>query len=173
MQIENEFRIPVPPEQAWPVLLDIERIAPCMPGATVTSVDGDAFTGIVKVKVGPITVTYGGNAKFVTKDESTHRAVIEASGKETRGSGTAKATVTAELHDEGGSSRVDVVTDLAITGRPAQFGRGVMADVAAKLITIFADCLAGQLSAGEDAAPPAQGPAMTETCGPTPDSRVL
>ena len=153
MQLDHEFTVPVPAAQAWPVLLDIDRIAPCMPGATVTKVDGDDFEGTVKVKVGPITVTYGGSASFLEKDESDRRAVIEARGRETRGSGTATARVTAQLFDQGESTRVVVNTDLSVTGKPAQFGRGVMSDVGGKLLGRFADCLAGQL-AGEPPGPP-------------------
>lgn len=146
MQLEHEFTVPVPVTQAWDVLLDVERIAPCMPGATVESFDGETIEGRVKVKVGPIQVTYAGTARFVEKDEGARRAVIDASAKESRGVGTAKATITALLHDEGGSAtRVTVTTDLAITGKPAQFGRGVMAEVGNKILGRFADCLAGEL----------------------------
>ena len=153
MQLDHEFTVPVPAAQAWPVLLDIDRIAPCMPGATVTKVDGDDFEGTVKVKVGPITVTYGGSASFLEKDESDRRAVIEARGRETRGSGTATARVTAQLFDQGESTRVVVNTDLSVTGKPAQFGRGVMSDVGGKLLGRFADCLAGQLAGEQHPAP--------------------
>ena len=149
MKLDHDFTVPAGVEDAWRVLLDVERIAPCMPGASLTSVDGDEFTGTVKVKVGPIQVTYKGQAKFTTKDESAHRVVIEASGKEARGSGTAAATVTAALEADGPDrTKVKVETDLNITGRPAQFGRGVMADVGAKLIGQFADCLADELGGG-------------------------
>ncbi|HET7310180.1 MAG TPA: SRPBCC family protein [Mycobacteriales bacterium] len=147
MNLENEFTVPVPVDEAWRVLLDVERVAPCMPGATLTSVDGDEFTGTVKVKVGPITVTYKGEAKFLSKDDATHSAVIEAKGKESRGSGTAGATVTTTLVGEGARTKVRVTTDLNVTGRPAQFGRGVMAEVAAKLIDQFAKCLEGEINA--------------------------
>jgi uncharacterized protein len=171
MRLDHEFTVPVPAAQAWPVLLDIDRIAPCMPGATVTKVDGDDFEGTVKVKVGPITVTYGGTASFLEKDEAQRIAVIEARGKETRGSGTATARVTAQLFEDGAdSTRVAVTTDLSVTGKPAQFGRGVMADVGNKLIGQFADCLAGRLaagglaSAGPDSAAP---PATTEAASPS------
>lgn len=151
MQLDHEFTVPVTAELAWPVLLDVERIGPCMPGATITKVDGKDFEGKVKVKVGPITVTYAGQATFAEVDGDQHRVVIVAKGKEARGSGTANATITGQLHDEGEATRVTVHTDLAITGRPAQFGRGVLAEVGAKLVGRFADCLAGQLSG--DAAP--------------------
>ena len=148
MKLENRFTVPVPRAQALQVLLDVERIAPCMPGATLTSRDGDAFTGTVKVKVGPINLTYGGNAKFVSVDEETGVVVIEGSGKETRGTGTAKALVTCRLVDKGDSTDVEVDTDLAITGKPASFGRGVLADVSGKLVDQFAACLSEEILAG-------------------------
>lgn len=162
MRLDHEFTVPVPAAQAWPVLLDIDRIAPCMPGATITKVDGDDFEGTVKVKVGPITVTYGGTASFLEKDEAQRIAVIEARGKETRGSGTANARITAQLFDNGDdSTRVAVITDLSVTGKPAQFGRGVMNDVGNKLLGRFADCLAGELG-GTSMAVPAPAPAGAE-----------
>ncbi|MGY1838694.1 MULTISPECIES: SRPBCC family protein [unclassified Modestobacter] len=150
MQLENSFIVPVPIDDAWRVLLDIERIAPCMPGAVLDSVTGDDFTGRVKVKLGPINLTYQGKASFVEKDEATHRAVIDAKGKDQRGNGTAAATITATLAAEGSTTRVDVITDLNITGRPAQFGRGVMTDVGNKLLGQFADKLAAQLAVTDD-----------------------
>ncbi|RBY96977.1 carbon monoxide dehydrogenase [Blastococcus sp. TF02-8] len=158
MQLENSFTVPVPVDEAWRVLLDIERIAPCMPGAALDSVTGDDFTGRVKVKLGPINLTYQGKASFVEKDEAAHRAVIDARGKDQRGNGTAAATVTAVLKAEGAVTRVDVLTDLNITGRPAQFGRGVMTDVGNKLLGQFADKLAAQLGEGD-----AQGSADRES----------
>jgi carbon monoxide dehydrogenase subunit G len=148
MKLEHEFRVPVPIEQAWDVLLDVERIAPCMPGASVESFDGETVHGRVKVKVGPIQVTYGGVAKFIEKDLDAHQVTLEASGKEARGSGTAAATIVSVLTDEGGSTRVNVTTELAITGKPAQFGRGVMVEVGNKLIGRFADCLAMEIGIG-------------------------
>ena len=149
MQLEHSFTVPVPPADAWNVLLDIERVAPCMPGATLDSVDGNGFTGKVKVKLGAIALTYGGKARFVETDEAARRVVIDGSGRETRGSGTAKATIVATMQPgEGNSTQVTVSTDLAITGKPAQFGRGVMTDVGNKLIGQFADCLAGELAGG-------------------------
>jgi carbon monoxide dehydrogenase subunit G len=160
VHLDHEFTVPVPPAQAWPVLLDVERTGPCLPGATITKVDGRDFEGKVKVKVGPITVTYGGAATFTDIDDDQHRAVIVAKGKEVRGAGTANATIITQLHDQGGSTRVTVHTELAITGRPAQFGRGMMADVGTKLLGRFADCLAGQLSAEPEPEPePAAEPA--------------
>jgi carbon monoxide dehydrogenase subunit G len=154
VKLENSFTVPVTADVAWPVLLDVEQIAPCMPGATLTGRDGDDFTGTVKVKVGPVSLTYGGTATFASLDETNRVAVIEASGKETRGSGTAKAVITTRLTEAEGSTRVDVETELTITGKPAQFGRGVMAEISGKLITQFADCLAGKITADAPAAAP-------------------
>jgi carbon monoxide dehydrogenase subunit G len=157
MKLEHEFRVPVPVTQAWDVLLDVERIAPCMPGATVDSFDGETVTGRVKVKVGPIQVTYSGTAKFIEKDEAARRVTLDASGKEARGSGTAKASIVAVLQDEGSATKVNVTTDLTITGKPAQFGRGVMVEVGNKLLGRFADCLAEEIGAGSPSdAPPAE-----------------
>src|SRR4051812_40056112 len=157
MNLENEFAVLVPVDEAWMVRVDVERMARCMPGAALTSVNGDEFNGTVKVKVGPITVTYNGEAKFLSKDDATHRAVIEAKGKESRGSGTAGATVTTQLVGEGSTTKVRVETDLNVTGRPAQFGRGVMSEVAAKLIDQFAKCLEDEINSAPAAAtaPPA------------------
>ena len=154
MELENDFVVPVPKAQAWAVLMDVERVAPCMPGATFDGFEGDGFKGRVKVKLGPITVTYGGTARFAERDEAAGRAVIEAAGKEARGPGTASATIHAQLDEEGSSTRVKVVTDLNVTGRPAQFGRGVMAEVAGKLVGQFAACLADQLGSDTAAAEP-------------------
>src|SRR3954453_14903866 len=146
MKLDHEFTVPAPVDEAWKVLLDVERIAPCMPGATLLSHDGDSFTGTVKVKVGPVSMLYKGEAKFASTDESAHRVGIEAAGKESRGSGTASATVTAVLHAASDTTtRVAVDTDLNVTGKPAQFGRGVLAEVGSKLIGQFAACLAEEL----------------------------
>lgn len=159
MQLENSFTVPVPIDEAWRVLLDIERIAPCMPGAALDSVTGDDFTGRVKVKLGPINLTYQGKASFVEKDESAYKAVIDGRGKDQRGNGTANALITAQLKAQGDTTRVDVLTDLNITGRPAQFGRGVMTDVGNKLLGQFADKLAAQLGAGDAGLAEAPAPA--------------
>ncbi|HTE74246.1 MAG TPA: SRPBCC family protein [Actinomycetes bacterium] len=153
MQLEHQFSVPVPVAQAWDLLLDVERTAPCVPGATVESFDGETIHGRLKVKVGPIQVTYAGTARFTEKDESARRAVLDASAKEARGPGTATAVITAALVDRGGSTDVTLTTDLQITGRPAQFGRGVMVEVGNKLLDKFADCLAAGL--GVDPAPAA------------------
>src|SRR6266700_6516548 len=148
MDLEHSFTIPVPPEQAWQVLLDVARVAPCMPGATIDSVDGDVINGRIKVKVGPVALTYSGTARFAERDEQARSVTLEASGKETRGSGTASATVHSLLRDEGGQTRVVVRTTMNVTGRPAQFGRGVMAEVSGKIIERFASNLATQLAGG-------------------------
>jgi carbon monoxide dehydrogenase subunit G len=155
MQLEHEFTVPVPVEQAWEVLLDVERLAPCMPGAVLDEIRGDEFDGRVKVKVGPITVTYGGTASFVEKDVENHKLVIKASGREAKGSGTAVATIVATLKGSGDETQISVSTELSITGKPAQFGRGVMIDVSNKLLGQFTQCLAEKISGGgpEEVAP--------------------
>jgi carbon monoxide dehydrogenase subunit G len=168
VKLENSFTVPVAADVAWQVLLDVERIAPCMPGATLTGREGDNFNGKVKVKVGPVSLTYGGTATFASLDEANHVAVIEATGKETRGSGTAKAMITARMKEQDGSTTVDVETDLTITGKPAQFGRGVMAEISGKLITQFADCLAAEIAGDGDDAPAAAAAAATETPAANP-----
>jgi carbon monoxide dehydrogenase subunit G len=155
LHLEHSFSVPVSIEEAWDVLLDIERVGPCMPGASIDSVEGDNFTGTVKVKLGPINLTYKGHASFVEKDAAARRAVIDARGRDSRGNGTAAAVVTATLADAGDSTNVDVHTELDITGKPAQFGRGVMVDVGNKLIGQFADALANTLQSGETAVPKA------------------
>lgn len=164
MELRHEFSVPVPADEAWRVLLDIERVAPCMPGATVDSFDGETIQGSVKVKVGPMTVTYRGTAAFAERDEAARRIVLTANGKEARGQGTARANVTGTLTQSGEgeavATTVTVETDLTVTGRPAQFGRGVMAEVGDKLIGAFADCLAGQLAE----------PATSQEPAPAPDS---
>lgn len=151
MQLENEFAVPVPVSQTWSTLLDVQRIAPCMPGATVDRVDGDEVTGRVRVKVGPIALSYAGTARFITKDEAEHHLILEAKGRETKGSGTAAAKIETQMIDEGSVTRVKVMTDLDVTGKPAQFGRGVMSDVAGKLTDQFAACLAKQVQAPDGA----------------------
>lgn len=150
MQLEHGFVVPVRPAQAWTVLMDIAQVALCMPGATLLEVDGDRFTGKVKIKVGPITVSYKGSAEFVERNEKDLRAVIRANAREERGAGTASVVVTATLVDAGdGSTRVQVVTDLDVTGKPAQFGRGVMEEVGTAIIGQFATRLARQIKQGD------------------------
>jgi carbon monoxide dehydrogenase subunit G len=141
MKLENEFRVDVPVEQAWGVLLDVERIAPCMPGAQLQEVEGDEYRGIVKVKVGPITAQYKGAARITDVDDANHRALIRAEGRDTRGQGNASATVTASMQPDGDGTRVNIDSDVTITGKVAQFGRGVIADVSGKLLDQFVACL--------------------------------
>ncbi|MGJ9423038.1 SRPBCC family protein [Aeromicrobium sp. CF3.5] len=165
MDLKHSFSVPASIDETWAAFQDIESVAECFPGAQVTSVEGDSFEGTCKVKLGPIALVYKGSGHFVEKDEATHRMLIEAKGKDKRGNGTAGATVTAQLVDVGGRTEVEVVTDLAITGKPAQFGRGVMQDVSDKLLGLFVDCLQDKVSSGGDAAdvapPPAADPAGT------------
>jgi carbon monoxide dehydrogenase subunit G len=148
MRIEDQFRVNVPVEEAWRLLLDIERIAPCMPGAALQEVEGDEYRGVVKVKVGPITAQYRGAARFAEVDEDAHRAVISASGRDTRGQGNASATVTAMLEPVDGGTQVRIDTDLSITGKVAQFGRGVIGDVSSKLLAQFVENLERHVLSG-------------------------
>jgi hypothetical protein len=141
MELTNDFRVAIPPATAWSVLTDVERIAPCMPGAQLQEVEGDEYRGVVKVKVGPITAQYKGAASFVERDDANLKAVLKAEGRDTRGQGNASATITATLTADGDGTRVNVVTDLHVTGKVAQFGRGVMADVSSKLLGQFVECL--------------------------------
>ena len=151
MELVHEFTVAVPVEQAWDVLTDVERIAPCLPGAELTGVDGGTYHGQVKIKVGPITAQYKGTASFAEKDEAARRVVLKAAGRDTRGQGTPSATVTAGMGADGGSTTVSIVTDLSVTGRVAQFGRGVMGDVSARLLDQFVRSLeADVLSLGAD-----------------------
>lgn len=156
MELTNEFTVAVPVDRAWSVLTDLERIAPCMPGAELQEVVGDEHRGVVKVKVGPMVAQYKGAASLVERDEAGRRAVLKAEGRETRGQGNARATITAELTPDGDGTRVAIVTDLHLTGKVAQFGRGVLADVSAKLLDQFVASLeADVLSESVDSAAPA------------------
>jgi carbon monoxide dehydrogenase subunit G len=141
MELQHSFHVPVGVDHAWEVLLDVEKIGPCMPGATIDSVDGDEFTATVKVKLGPMGLTYKSKAKFVERDAAARRVVIEGRARDTRGNGTANATVTAVLTGDDSSTDVSVTTELDVTGKPAQFGRGMLNEVGEKLIGQFADSL--------------------------------
>ena len=141
MELTNEFHVNVPVERAWAVLTDIETIAPCMPGAALEEIEGDEYRGGVKIKVGPITAQYKGKATFLSKDDVKHIAVLKAEGRDTKGQGNASATITATLKAAGDGTDVVVSTDLTITGKVAQFGRGVLADVSAKILGQFVNCL--------------------------------
>ncbi|MGZ4634190.1 MAG: SRPBCC family protein [Oryzihumus sp.] len=177
MQLQHRFTVPATIDTTWATFNDLERTASCFPGAEVTSVEGEGFTGNCKVKLGPISLQYNGTGRFVERDESVHRAVIEAKGKDRRGNGTAAATVTLQLRDAGeGATEAVVDTDLNITGKPAQFGRGVMQDVSDKLLAQFVDCLRAELTPPTEAAAPEGGavaaaptePAAAATPGPAP-----
>jgi uncharacterized protein len=165
MRIEDDFRVALPIEEAWKLLLDVERIAPCMPGAQLQEIEGDEFRGIVKVKVGPITAQYKGAARITKADEGARQIVIDASGRDTRGQGNASAEVTIDMVDDDGGTKVALVTELNITGKVAQFGRGMMAEVSAKLLKQFVENLEKDVLSGgapeAPAVPPAE-PAVAE-----------
>jgi len=142
MELVNEFSVDVPVDEAWKTLTDVELIAPCLPGAQLQEIEGDTYRGIVKVKVGPITAQFKGEATFVERDEVSHRVVLKAAGRDTGGKGNASALITAQLEPAGSNStHVKVTTDLTITGKVAQFGRGALADVSSKLINQFVEQL--------------------------------
>jgi carbon monoxide dehydrogenase subunit G len=149
MQIEDQFRVPVPIDDAWRLLLDIERIAPCLPGAQLQEVEGDEYRGMVKVKVGPITAQYKGAAHLEQVDDTAHTAVLRAIGRDTRGQGNASAAIKLSMRADGDATVVSIDTDLAVTGKVAQFGRGVLADVSAKLLTQFVNNLERDVLAGD------------------------
>jgi len=154
VKLEHSFIVPADLDTVWQAVLDPERVAPCMPGATLTEVDGDAFKGSVKVKLGPISLLYKGSGEFLSKDEDSRTVVIKAAGKDSRGNGTAAATVTVTLTADGdAATNGAVVTDLSITGKPAQFGRGLISEVGGKILDTFATCLASKLAPAEE--PPA------------------
>ena len=170
MKINNEFTVGVPVEQAWDIMLDLERIAPCLPGASVQESDGEGeYKGTMKVKIGPITANYKGTVKIEEADEANRRAVMKATGRDARGQGTASATITSTLQEEGDSTRVQVETDMHLTGRAAQFGRGIAQDVATKMLGQFADCLEREIGGGgapEEPAAASTAPSGTsETSG--------
>lgn len=172
MELSNEFEVPVPVDQAWELLTDLERIAPCLPGAQLQEIEGDEYRGIVKIKVGPISAQYKGAAHFVQKDAEGHKAVLTASGRDTRGQGNASAAITAELTSRGDAvTHVSVLTDLTITGKVAQFGRGVIGDVSEKLLGQFVKNLEAMILAddAEPASDPASEPASAAPLGETSD----
>jgi carbon monoxide dehydrogenase subunit G len=175
MDLSHRFVVPASPEATWAAFMDLERIAPCFPGATLTSVEGDHFAGTVKIKLGPISMVYSGTGTFVERDEGAGKAVITAKGKDKRGNGTAGATVVAQLTPEGDGTAVEVMTDLSITGKPAQFGRGVIQDVSDKLLNQFVDCIALRLGPSEpeaSSAPAAEPSVRTEPARATPSAEA-
>lgn len=183
MDLEHSFTVPTPVEETWAHFQDIAAVAECFPGAQVTAVtsgeDGDSFEGTCKVKLGPIALVYAGSGKFTERDDQAHRFVVEAKGKDKRGNGTAGATVTLSMADAAPGTSVDVLTDLAITGKPAQFGRGVMQDVSDKLLGQFIACLEQRLAGGgaegpepadQDAGPASQPTGAAAVAAPAGDA---
>ncbi|OLF17705.1 SRPBCC family protein [Actinophytocola xanthii] len=166
MKLEHSFSVPADLDTVWAAVLDPRRVAPCMPGAALTEVDGDAFRGTVKVKVGPISLQYKGSGEFLEKDEAARKVVIKAAGKDTRGNGTASATVTVTLREDDAGTTGSVHTDLSITGKPAQFGRGLISEVGGKILSSFATSLAAELAPAPD--PPVEPPTLTAV--PTPEA---
>ena len=149
MKINNEFTVGVPVETAWDTMLDLEKVAPCLPGAAIQESTGDReYKGTMKVKIGPITANYKGTVKIEEADEANRRAVMQATGRDARGQGTASATITSTLQGEGDQTKVQVETDMKLTGRAAQFGRGIAQDVATKMLGQFADCLEKEITSG-------------------------
>jgi len=167
MKLENEFTVPAPVERAWEVLLDVERVAPCLPGASLEGEQDGEYAGTMKIKIGPITTSYKGTVKIEEADETARRAVMRAQARDSRGQGTAAATITSTMEEVEGGTRVHVETDMRITGPAAQFGRGVMQDVSAKLMGRFADCLAEEIAG---AAPPAADDAGGAATAPSPET---
>src|ERR1700742_1805690 len=169
MKLENEFTVPASIDQAWAVLLDVPRVAPCLPGATVEPEQGDEgeYKGQMKIKIGPITASYKGTVKIQEADEANRTVAMRAQAKDARGQGTAAATITSTMTEVPDGTKISVVTDMRVTGPAAQFGRGVMQDVSAKLMTRFADCLAEQMQGEPEVETtteeePAQAPAAVE-----------
>lgn len=148
MELQHRFTVPVGVDEAFATFEDIATVAECFPGATVTSVSGQTFEGTVKVKLGPIAMQYAGTGSFLERDAAAHRMVVEAKGRDKRGNGTAGATIRATFTADGDAATdVEVLTDLQITGKPAQFGRGVIQDVSDKLLGQFVDCLQQRIGA--------------------------
>ncbi|MDR7251836.1 carbon monoxide dehydrogenase subunit G [Nocardioides sp. BE266] len=176
MELSHQFTVPIGVEETWAHFNDIASVAECFPGAQVTEADAESFSGSVKVKLGPIALQYNGSGTFVEKDPEAHRFVVDAKGKDKRGNGTAGAKVTVSMTDAGGSTDVSVETDLAITGKPAQFGRGVMQDVSDKLLGQFVTCLELRLAppAEPSGGEPAAASPAPEAAGspPSPDART-
>lgn len=181
MELNNDFEVAAPIDLVWSVLTDVEHIAPCLPGAQLLEIEGDEFRGVVKIKVGPITAQYKGAASFVERDDAGYRAVLRAEGRDTRGAGNAAANITAELEATDVGTKVTVTTDLTVTGKVAQFGRGVMADVSKKLMGQFADNLSDLMAASTDevvadapvAEAPADGTTDSAADGDAPTIRIV
>ncbi|MEN9792638.1 MAG: hypothetical protein RL330_716 [Actinomycetota bacterium] len=168
MDLNHDFTVDVPVEEAWHILTDVERIAPCLPGAQLQEIEGDIYRGVVKVKVGPIQAQFKGQASFVERDDAAHRVVLKGEGRDTGGKGNASALITATLTPTGvGATQVKVHTDLSITGKVAQFGRGAMADISDKLLAQFVENLDAMISAGGAAPAPSSAPAPSPEPAPS------
>jgi uncharacterized protein len=167
--MENEFTVEAPVEQAWETLLDLERITPCLPGAALEEESGDEYKGTMTIRLGPVTQKYNGTVSFEETDEESRRAVLKADGKDARGQGTASATITSTLSEEDGGTKVHVETDMHLTGRAAQFGRGVQQEVATKLINQFAECLEKEIM-GENTREEPEQPAEPEQTDETAET---
>jgi uncharacterized protein len=161
VKMENEFTVEAPVEQAWETLLDLERITPCLPGAALEEESGDEYKGTMTIRLGPVTQKYNGTVSFEETNQESRRAVLKADGKDARGQGTASATITSTLSEEDGGTKVHVETDMHLTGRAAQFGRGVQQEVATKLINQFAECLEKEIM-GENTREEPEQPEETE-----------
>ena len=185
MELVHDFTVPVPADQAWALLVDVEKIAPCLPGAAVTAVEGDAFEGGMKIKLGPISMTFKGDGELVEKDEAARHVVLKAKGRDAKGNGGAQATVSATLDEHDGVTDVHVLTDLNVTGKAAQFGGGVMKDVSNRLLGQFADNLSQLIQTGGAADAPigsaaasnggganAAGPTAAHTFTPPSDDGI-
>src|SRR5579864_9504236 len=180
MELSNEIQVGVSVPEAWKVLTDVERIAPLLPGAQLQEVAGEEYRGVVKVKVGPITAQYKGQATFLERDEAAGRVVLRAAGRDTRGQGNANAVITATMTPDGDATKVSVVTDLTITGKVAQFGRGVLAEVSAKLMGQFVDALEADIvnsgpgtgTSGVTAEAPGNGSGAADGAGPETEMPV-
>ena len=145
MILENEFRVSVPIERAWEVLTDIPLITPCLPGAELTGHEDDEYSGKIKIKVGPVTSHYAGKALLTVRDEASRHVEIQADGRDSKGSGNASAKITADMSEDGDGTKVTIHTDLKISGKVAQFGKGMIAEVSGKLIGQFVDCIEQRL----------------------------
>jgi carbon monoxide dehydrogenase subunit G len=163
LKLENEFTVEAPVEEAWDVMLDLERVTPCLPGASLTGESGDEYEGVMTVKMGPVSQKYNGTVRYEETDEENRRAVLRADGKDARGQGTASATITSTLHDEGGKTRVTVETDMQITGKAAQFGRGMQQEVATKIFDQFSECLEREIMGQNVQEEPAANGAASDT----------
>jgi uncharacterized protein len=169
MQLTDDFTVPVPVERLWELLNDVERIAPCVPGFTLSEADHPDYRGRMKVKVGAITVQYDATITFVERDEINKRVVLAVKGRELRGAGSVDATVTSSLVEQGAETKAEMVTDVHVTGRVAQFGRGIIADVSSRMTEQFVDRLTTNLLTPVAAAPTANGAAVVSPAAPAPD----